>query len=39
MVFWMSLGTSIRTGPGRPVLARWNASLTILAMSRAFWTR
>ena len=32
-MFWTSLGMSIRTGPGRPVLAMWNASFTIRAMS------
>ncbi len=30
-----SLGRSISTGPGRPVLAMWNASLTIRGMSWA----
>ncbi len=25
---WMSLGTSMSTGPGRPVVAMWNASAT-----------
>ena len=31
----MSLGTSTRTGPGRPVVAMWNASRTIWGMSCA----
>ena len=35
--FWLtSLGTSISTGPGRPVRAMWKASLTILGMSLLF---
>jgi hypothetical protein len=36
-IIWLltSLGTSIRTGPGRPVVATWNASLTISGMSWA----
>ena len=29
----MSLGMSIRTGPGRPVVATWNASATTRGMS------
>src|SRR5581483_9490474 len=33
----MSLGTSTRTGPGRPVVATWNASRTTIGMSEAFW--
>src|SRR5437764_12416351 len=31
----MSFGRSIRTGPGRPVVATWNASLTTRGMSWA----
>jgi hypothetical protein len=31
----MSLGTSSSTGPGRPVVARWNAWRTISGMSWA----
>src|SRR3989442_10948084 len=31
----MSFGTSTRTGPGRPVVAMWNASRTIRGMSDA----
>ena len=33
-----SLGTSMRTGPGRPVVARWNASRTMRGMSWALVT-
>ena len=35
----MSDGTSMSTGPGRPVLAMWNASLNVRAMSAADFTR
>ncbi len=35
MALLMSFGTSTRTGPGRPVLAMWNASRTIIGMSWA----
>ena len=35
----MSLGTSISTGPGRPVVAMWNASRTTRGMSWASVTR
>ena len=31
----MSLGTSSSTGPGRPVVARWNAWRTMSGMSWA----
>src|SRR5438128_11722747 len=31
----MSLGTSTSTGPGRPVVAMWNASRTVWGMSCA----
>ena len=35
----MSLGMSTSTGPGRPVVAMWNASLTTRGMSCASVTR
>ncbi len=35
----MSLGTSINTGPGRPVVAMWKASATVWGMSEASVTR
>ena len=35
----MSFGTSTRTGPGRPVVAMWNASLMVRGMSWASVTR
>ena len=34
-----SFGRSIRTGPGRPVEAMWNASRTLSAMSAGSFTR
>ncbi len=34
-----SFGKSISTGPGRPVVAMWNASATILDISEASFTR
>ncbi len=33
--FEMSFGRSISTGPGRPVVATWNAAATTLGMSSA----
>ena len=34
----MSFGTSISTGPGRPVVATWNAAATVRGMSSARFT-
>ncbi len=33
-----SLGTSMRTGPGRPVVATWKAAATTRGMSAASFT-
>jgi hypothetical protein len=33
----MSFGMSTRTGPGRPVVATWNASRMTVGMSEALW--
>ena len=35
----MSFGTSISTGPGRPVVAMWNASRTMRGMWFVSWIR
>ena len=34
--FEMSLGRSMSTGPGRPVVATWNAAATTRGMSSTF---
>ena len=40
IIDWVtSLGTSISTGPGRPVVARWNAAATARGISWADFTR